>query len=168
MIQSASLDDPKAVANAPISFMNAEAEIRQRLHAHRDAYEQGDLDRLTSLYAPDVVVFDCPPRLRLRGRHEYLQSLKKWSIEAFAFPLTYETREEKIIVNGDLAVVHELANVTGKFKESGVEESAWIRRTIVFEKESGAWLITHEHLSVPVDTELKALMAIDPDHDLDI
>lgn len=145
--------------------LSVEAEVRQRMNALMDACQNGDINRVLSFYAPDVVVHDCPPKLRLRGREEFGHSFEKWFISAFQFPVKYDTREEKIITNGDLAVLHGLVNVKGKFRENGEEMSVWLRHTVMLQKINGEWLITHEHSSVPVDEKMQALMGLDPDWD---
>ncbi len=144
---------------------SAESEVRARIKEITEAYRLGDIDRLKGFYDPNVVVFDCPPKLRLRGRDEMLKSYQRWSLSAFQFPMKNEMSEESLSISGDLAVVHNLLHVTGTFKDSGEEASCWLRHTAVLSKKSGTWLVTHEHNSVPVDEDLKALMDISPDQD---
>ena len=159
MLQSSSTQ----VYSTPIN--RAQDEVQARIKEVTEAYRIGDLDRLASFYDMKVVVYDCPPKLRLRGRDEFIKSYQRWSLSAFKFPIKSETQEESISVSGDLAVVNSLLHITGTFKESGEEASCWLRHTAVFSKKSGNWLITHEHNSVPVDENIKALMNISPDHD---
>ena len=80
-----------------------------------DARERGDIDRVMSFYTPEVVVFDCPPKLRLRGKEEYRRSFQKWSISAFRFPVKYEVREQSILTSEKLASVHGKASTNCEF-----------------------------------------------------
>ena len=151
--------------NHPTPINRGQDEVQARIREIAEAYRVGNLDRLASFYDLNAVVYDCPPKLRLRGRDEVIKSYRRWSLSAFKFPIKNEIQEESLVLSGDLAVGNSLLHITGIFKESDEEAPYWLRHTAVLRKKSGTWLITHEHNSVPVGEDLKALMDISPDHD---
>jgi ketosteroid isomerase-like protein len=72
--------------------------------------------------------------------------------DGFRGPIAFETRDESIAVAADVAYSHSLVRTSGT-TNSGREIDRWLRRTICFRKIRGKWLITHEHVSVPVNLE---------------
>lgn len=126
-----------------------EAEIRGRLDDLIGAVQAMDLERLKSMYAPDIVSFDVQPPLRAVG---WEAKSRNW-VEAFTvfeYPLEYEIRDLTIDVDGDLAFAHSLNRLDGTLK-NGARTGFWVRATVCFRKIDGAWLIAHDHVSVPLD-----------------
>jgi ketosteroid isomerase-like protein len=66
------------------------------------------------------------------------------------------------IALGDLAFVHSLNRVTVTLA-NGRTTDMWVRWTACFRRIDGAWLIVHDHVSVPADLEHgKALTTLAP------
>ncbi len=129
----------------------AEAEIRAQLDRLIAAIQAMDLERVKSIYAPDVVSFDVQPPLRVMGREA---KSRNW-VEVFAAfqrPLDYEIRDLTIAVDGDLAFLHSLNRLTGTLR-NGKRGGFWVRATACFRRIDGNWLIAHDHVSVPLDVE---------------
>lgn len=131
-----------------------EQEIRQAVADRQRAICQKNIDRILAGYAEDAVVFNVKPPFQIRDqggwRHEWESSLAH-------FPDSFgsETKDVKIIAQGDIAVAHYLYRFTGMPFDPG-----WIRNTAVYRNIEGRWLIVHEHGSVPFDPEtLKAVFA---------
>ena len=132
-----------------------EQEIRQALADRQRAIRQKNIDRILACYADEAVVFNVKPPFQIRDkgawRHEWESSLAH-------FPASFgsETKDVKIIAQGDVAVVHYLYRFTGM-----PFDPSWIRNTSVYRKIEGRWLIVHEHGSVPFDPEtLQAVFAL--------
>ena len=107
------------------------------------------LERVMSIYAPDVVSFDLDPPLRYVGTEA---KRKRWS-EVFAMyqpPLGYEIRDLALTLGGDVAFGHSLNRISGTLK-NGRSTGFWLRWTMCFRNIDGNWLIAHEQVSVPVD-----------------
>jgi ketosteroid isomerase-like protein len=59
------------------------------------------------------------------------------------------------MANGDLAAAHMLIRASGTLK-SGQEVDYWVRTTNCCQRSSQTWLITHEHVSLPVDMKSRS------------
>ncbi len=127
----------------------AEAIIRQRVSDLVKVLGAKDIDGVMSFYASDIVSFDLDPPLRYAGvdrKRAAWQAL----FAAFPGPFTYEVHELDVTTNGELAVVHSLNHVEGTLA-SGQSTALWVRWTACFRRIDGAWLIAHDHVSVPAD-----------------
>lgn len=138
-----------------------EAEIRAQLNSLVAAIQAMDLERVTSIYAPDIVSFDVQPPLRVVGREA---KSRNW-IEAFTVferPLDYEIRDLTIAVDGDLAFTHSLNRLNGTLK-NGKRSGFWVRATACLRRIDGNWLIAHDHVSVPFDVRSgRGLVDLEP------
>jgi uncharacterized protein (TIGR02246 family) len=127
----------------------AEAVIRQRVEELVKALRAKDIDRIMSIYAPDVVSFDIVPPLRYVGADN---KRRAWR-EAFAVytgPFVYEVHEVNVTTHGELAFVHSLNHVNGT-TDSGHVTDLWLRWTACFRRIDGVWVVVHDHVSVPAD-----------------
>jgi uncharacterized protein (TIGR02246 family) len=125
------------------------------MHAHIDALAQAirakDLDALMPHYAPDMTVFDVRPPLQRKGREAYRENFEAWfaSVEG---PIEYEMRDLQISASGDLGICHLLGHVRS-MRKNGRKADYWVRVTSGLRKEKGRWLVTHEHVSLPIHME---------------
>jgi ketosteroid isomerase-like protein len=126
----------------------AEALIRQRVEHLAKAVRAKDIDGLMPLYAPDIVSFDIVPPLRYVGAD---RKRRAWQ-DAFAAygHIAYEVRDLNVTTHGELAFVHSLNHVNGTLA-SGHVTDLWLRWTACFQRIDGAWLVVHDHVSVPAD-----------------
>jgi ketosteroid isomerase-like protein len=135
--------------------------IRQLMNDWADALRGRNLDTLMSFYAPGAVFFDGIPPLRVDDetyRHN-------WSgfFEWFPGSPELETRDVKIAADESVAFASALTCLRGT-KADGTKEGAWMRQSVGFEKVGGAWRITHEHWSLPMDMESgKAVTDLQPE-----
>jgi ketosteroid isomerase-like protein len=113
-----------------------------------EAIGRKDIDRLMSLYSLDIVYFDLVPPLQyvgvdaLRGR--FLDMFDRYNGS-----IGQEIRELKILASGDVAAAHMLIRASGTLK-NGNEVAYWVRATDCCRRSNQTWLITHEHISLPV------------------
>jgi len=126
-----------------------EAQIRTLIDEWRAALAARDLDRLMTHYAPDVLFFDAVPPYQQKGAAAYR---KTWeNMFSFLPPgVESEMQEVSIHVSGDLAVMHCL----NRLVHAGTKREAtcgWVRVTVTYERQGGAWKVVHEHISVPFD-----------------
>jgi ketosteroid isomerase-like protein len=61
-----------------------------------------------------------------------------------------EIRDLDIMAGGDLAAAHMLNRTSGILKD-GREVGYWVRATVCCQRSNHGWMITHEHISLPVD-----------------
>lgn len=126
-----------------------EADVRRRLDQLVEAIRARDLERLKSMYAPGVVTFDVEAPLRRVGA-EAKQG--NWAA-AFAViqpPIHYEVRDLTIAVGDDLAFAHGFGRLGGTLGGRRTD-GFWVRVTFCLRKIEGAWLVVHDHASVPID-----------------
>lgn len=125
--------------------------IRRRLGEVVEALNAKDIEGVMSLYAPDLVSFDIVPPLRYAGADGKRRAWQE-AFAAWAGPLVYEMHELEVATNGALAFVHSLNHVNATLA-SGHVVDLWLRWTACFRRIDGAWLIVHDHASVPADLE---------------
>jgi ketosteroid isomerase-like protein len=126
-----------------------EALIRQRIEDLVKALCAKDIDRLMSVYAPNIVSFDIAPPLRYAGRDNKRRVWQE-AFAAFTGPVAYEVRELNVAVDGELAFVHSLNHMKATMA-SGQVIDLWVRWTACFRRIDGVWLVVHDHVSVPAE-----------------
>jgi ketosteroid isomerase-like protein len=102
-----------------------------------------------TVYAPGLVSFDLDPPLRYTGADSKRRAWEKF-FSAFPDAVSYEVNELDITAGEDTAFVHSLNHVRGRRLDGSVAE-LWLRWTACFRRVSTAWLISHDHASVPTD-----------------
>jgi ketosteroid isomerase-like protein len=138
-----------------------EALIRRRVQDCAKAIGARDIDAVMSLYAPDIVSFDLDPPLRYAGIEHKRRAWQEF-FAAHAGPITYEIRELSVTTNSEMAFVHSLNHVRGTLA-SGHASDLWVRWTACFRRIDGAWLVVHDHVSVPADlAHGKAVLNLTP------
>lgn len=161
--------------NAPVTVTAqakeaAESEIRQLLEEFADSVRSGKIEDIMSFYDPGLIAFDVAPPLRFTNANEYRKNWETMFTTKMKFPLTYEFSEEKIHVDGDLGVFHCLIHTAGSLKEPQQGEppeiDCWGRYSCILKKTNHRWRIIHEHFSVPVAEDGKALMNLKPGYQI--
>jgi ketosteroid isomerase-like protein len=128
---------------------STQSEVRALFDSRSEAIGMKDIDRLMSLYSPDVVYFDLVPPLQYSGSAALRDRFLEW-FDGFAGPIGQELRDVDVSASGDIAIAHMLIRATGTQK-SGREVGFWVRATDACRRSHNGWLITHEHVSLPVD-----------------
>ena len=128
-----------------------EALIRQRVEDWTKAVRAKDIDRLMSLYAPSIASFDINPPLRYAGTDNKRRAWQEF-FAAYSGPIVYEVSDLNVMTDSELAFVHSLNHVKGTLA-SGHSTDMWVRWTACFRLLDGAWLVVHDHVSVPADLE---------------
>lgn len=125
------------------------SELRALYASQFDAIRAKDLDRLMSFYSPDVVYYDVVPPLRFVGSAALRGRFTEW-FASFESPIGMEMRDLTISAADDLAVAHWLSRSSGTLT-NGRTVGSWVRATSCCHRSQDRWLITHEHISLPVD-----------------
>jgi len=137
---------------------SADSEIRTLLERWSDAARTKDIDRLMSLYSPDIVYFDVVPPLRFIGSADVRSNFVRW-FDGFEGPIGAEIHEPHILASGNVAVAYMPIRASGTLKD-GREVAYWARATVCCKRANRGWLITHEHISLPFDVE-RGTLALD-------
>jgi ketosteroid isomerase-like protein len=128
---------------------STESEVGTLLDIRAEAFRAKDIDRLMPIYSPDIVYFDLVPPLRYTGsvalRERFLDWFSRWKSS-----IGQELSDMNIAAGRDVAAAHMLIHTSGTLKD-GREVGYWVRTSNSFQRSNGRWLITHEHVSLPVD-----------------
>ena len=138
-----------------------ETRIRQLITERDRAIGAKDVDGILAHYAEDVVLFDVKPPYRINGAESFRRVWEQ-CLPCFPDGFGIESRDVRIIVSGDVAVVHSLFRFTG-LPADHPAALTWIRSTAVWQKSQGRWRILHDHLSVPFDPQTsRAVFTLEP------
>jgi ketosteroid isomerase-like protein len=137
---------------------SAESEVRTLLENWSEAAQMKDIDRLMSLYSPDIIYFDVVPPLQFTGSAEVRGNFLRW-FDGFESSIGAEIRDAHVLMSGDVAAAYMLIRASGTLKD-GREVGYWVRATVCCKRSNHGWLITHEHISLPFDFE-KGNVAMD-------
>lgn len=133
-------------------MVDTQLEIRALLDSRSDAIRTKDLDLLMSFYSPDVVYFDIVPPLQYTGAAALRARIREW-FASFDGPIGQEIRGLSVANDGALAAACMLIHATGTLMKSGQQVQRWVRASSYFTRSERLWLVTHEHISLPVDLE---------------
>jgi ketosteroid isomerase-like protein len=79
------------------------------------------------------------------------RNFERWFAE-YEGDIELETHDLSIAVNGDVAFAHMLHPDSGT-RRNGQDVEVWVRSTVCAQRIDGQWLITHEHISFPINPE---------------
>jgi uncharacterized protein (TIGR02246 family) len=135
----------------------ARADERADIKALEDrfitAVKAKDVDAIMKVYVPDqtLFVFDVTPPRQYVGAAAYRKDWQQF-LDSFNGPITAELTDLDITSDQNLAYSHSIQRVAGTDKQ-GKKLDLTVRVTDVYKKVNGQWLVTHEHVSVPVDLD---------------
>jgi ketosteroid isomerase-like protein len=132
-----------------LSLTEHQPELRALFESRSEAIRTKDIERLMSLYAPDIVYFDLVPPLHYTGSATLRARFSRW-FDGWESEIRQELRDLTIVASGDLASAHMLLRAGGTLK-TGREVGYWVRASNVCRRSNDTWLITHEHISLPVE-----------------
>ena len=128
-----------------------EAEIKALEARFVKALEAKDVDAIMANYVPgdSLVVFDVLPPRQYLGSDAYK---KDWQgfLGSCAGPVKVELTDLSVTADGKLGYGHNIQRLTCSTANGTVQDFT-TRVTDGYEKRDGKWLISHEHVSVPVD-----------------
>jgi ketosteroid isomerase-like protein len=126
-----------------------QSEVGALLDSQSEVIRMKDIDRLMSFYSPDIVYFDVVPPLQFVGSAALRRRFLDW-FDGFKGPIDMELRDLNVLASGDFAVAYRLSRARG-ILQNGQEVGRWVRATSCCQWSNQKWLITHEHISWPVD-----------------
>jgi uncharacterized protein (TIGR02246 family) len=123
-----------------------EQAIRDLIHRWADAVHTGDLETVLARHSPDIVMFDVPPPEEgVRGIAAYRETWPpffEWQLSGASFEIV----SLDVTAGEDVALAWALLRC-GKPDELEQNPARRLRLTIGLRKESGEWIVTHEHHS---------------------
>lgn len=128
-----------------------ESEVSALFDARTAAMKRKDIDQLMSLYTADVVYFDIVPPLRYVGSDVLRGRFTRW-FEGWDGPIGMEVDHLVVSASGDVAAAHMLIHASGT-RVNGRQVDYWVRTSNSCRRTDGRWLMSHEHVSLPVDLE---------------
>jgi ketosteroid isomerase-like protein len=131
------------------TMASTESEVKALLDNQFEAIRTKDIDQLMPLYSADIVYFDLVPPLQYVGSAALRQRFLEW-FDGWKSSIGMEIRDLTIVASGNIAAAHMLLRASGTLK-NGNEVGYWVRASDCYRRSSDGWLITHEHVSLPVD-----------------
>ena len=128
---------------------STQSEVRAFLESWSEAARVKDIERLMALYAADIIYFDVVPPLQFTGAAAVRENFLRW-FDAYKSSIAMDIRSSSVLADGDTAVAFMLIRAGGTLKD-GREVGYWVRATVCCQRSDHRWLITHEHISLPVD-----------------
>lgn len=122
--------------------INNQAAIRDLIGVWTNAICDGDMDQLVASRTGDIVMFDVPEPLQLKGVVAYRQSWELFFAHNPAGPDRFRISELSIEASDTLGFAHGLLTINGG--------DARCRLTIGLVKIEGKWKVSHEHHSMPL------------------
>jgi len=127
--------------------MRAEAQIRPLIEAWAKAVRAQDIDGIMANHARDILLFDVPPPVQLRGADAYRKSWHRF-FEWFQGSGVFGIGELKVNAGDDVAFCHGLIRCGGT-ETNGQKVELTVRLTVGLRRIDGQWMVMHEHHSEP-------------------
>jgi uncharacterized protein (TIGR02246 family) len=128
-----------------------QADIKALEQRYVTAVKSKDVKAIMACYVPDesLVVFDVVPPRQYVGAKAYQ---KDWEdlFAAYPGPADVEMSDLSVMTEGNLGYGHNIQHTTLNDK-AGKKTTVILRVSNGYRKVNGQWLISHEHVSVPVD-----------------
>lgn len=128
-----------------------DSEVKAFLDSRVDACQAKDIDRLMAHYSSDIVYYDVVPPLQFAGSDEVRGNFVRW-FDEYDGPIGLETHDLAIATREDVAFAHMLHLDSGT-RKNGLQSAIWVRSTVCCRRSNDKWLITHEHISVPINPQ---------------
>lgn len=143
-------------ATAPIS--DDEVAVRTVIERRANALRNKSAAETMATQTSDYVQYPLTAALTYAGTTAMTEADFEVVFAGFDGPVSYETRDVHVTMGDRVAVSRSLAKITASL-HTGEVMSMWFRKTLIFEKVDGVWLINHEHESVPISADGSGLAA---------
>lgn len=126
-----------------------ETQIKALLDQKIKAIYNKDMEGILAMYTDDVVTFDLKDPLQNAGTGTIKNRLREWFI-SYQSEINQEYQKLEVYAGDSVAFSHCLTRTYGT-SIKGEQQDMWYRTTNGFKKIDNKWLITHEHVSEPID-----------------
>ncbi|GAA2109936.1 YybH family protein [Actinomadura alba] len=127
----------------------SEREVRLLHQQWYDRTAAKDLDGLMAAIGEDIVSYEHEEPLQYVGL-DAVRAVCKRGLDAASGAVGWDVPDLTILAREDLAVAWGLNHVRAE-QGTGETIEAWSRGTRVFRRQEGAWVVVHQHLSIPYD-----------------
>jgi uncharacterized protein (TIGR02246 family) len=132
------------------SANNEESAIRRLIEDWASAVRAMDLDRVLAHHTDDVLMFDVPPPVSVRGIEAYRETWPPFFEYLRDGNAAFELVELEITAGEAVAFATSLLRC-GPKKDLAQDSTPRLRLTIGLRKVEGSWKISHEHHSFPAE-----------------
>lgn len=144
-----------------IELIDREEQIKTVLEERISSIHDKNLQGVLDLYAPDVVSFDIGEPLQNNGIETIKTRLENW-FASYQSPINQEMSNLVVSAGEEVAFCSCLGRTHGT-SIKGEKFDMWYRVTTGFRKFGDKWLITHDHVSEPIDLKTgKGLFDLKP------
>ena len=127
---------------------STQSQIAELLDSQSQAVRAKNVDRLISLYSPTSSITTCTSA-PVRGSAALRGRFSQW-FDGYNGAIDMQTHDVHVLGSEDFAVACRFSRVSGTLK-NGHEVGSWVRVTSTCQRSDRGWVITHEHVSLPVD-----------------
>jgi len=125
-----------------------EEQIRTLLKQWANATRLDKRDEVLSNHAEDVVIYDVLSPMKYEGAEAYKKSWDEWQPETTELRM-FDLHNFTITAADDIAFAYGFIHCGGSLPD-GKKFEDWVRATFCLSKQSGKWLIVHQHISKPM------------------
>ncbi len=137
----------KGLSMATAEQRESEAAIRTLIETWARAVHAGDLETVLADHSDDIQMFDVPPPSELRGIEAYRETWPPF-FEWQRLGAAFEIVSLDVTAGEDVAFATALLRC-GTEEELSRDPENRLRLTVGLRKESGRWIVSHEHHSFP-------------------
>ena len=127
-----------------------ETEIRRLIEEWARAVRSREIDAVVAAHVEDMVMFDVPPPVEVRGIAAYRDSWPPFFKWLESESVTFEIVRLDVTASETVAFATALLRC-GTSASLAKDNTARLRLTIGLQKIDGAWKIAHEHHSFPTE-----------------
>ena len=128
-----------------------EAAIRQVIQDWASAIRAKDLNGVVANHTDDVLMFDVPPPVAVRGMAAYRETWPPFFEAIWRGAAAFDIVELNVTAGETVAFAAALLRC-GSAAEVAKDSAPRLRLTLGLRKVDGAWHIAHEHHSFPSDS----------------
>jgi uncharacterized protein (TIGR02246 family) len=127
-----------------------EAAVRRLIENWVAAVRAKDLDGVVAHHTDDVLMFDVPPPVAVRGMAAYRETWPPFFQALTGGHAAFEVAELNVTAGDTVAFATSVLRC-GSAEELAQDGTPRLRLTLGLRKVGGAWQITHEHHSFPAE-----------------
>lgn len=125
--------------------------IRTLLEGWAGATRQDRQEDILTHHAPDVLIYDVLGPINYEGAAAYRQSWDEWQPDTQAEG-QFDLEALSITAGTDVAFATSLIRCGGTLPDGHPFEDL-VRATFCLQKQSGSWVVAHQHISKPISIE---------------
>jgi len=134
------------------------SDVSELLTVYSESAYAKDIDRFMTNYADDVRVFDLWGSWEIRGAATWREGITGWFDSLGDDRVVVEFDDVEVAVSGELATLSAFVTYSAEAASGERIRQMTNRLSWTLSRQDGAWRVTHEHTSAPVDAETGKVM----------